>query len=480
MQMQMIKSWAGPDLTAAYGALGIESLHPWQAACLATPGVFPSRIDASKGVAQPPRNLLFSAPTSGGKSLVAELIAFSALSLDLGASPAAAAATAAACDDSSFVLFVLPYVALVEEKAAALSRLLRLAPALKLKVAAIHGKKSAFDIGKARVVVCTPEKASSLLDRLTLAGSVSRIRCVVVDEIHFVGEPGRGALLEVFLAKIRVSAPHVQLVGMSATVPNMSELASWLSAACFESLSRPVNLTEYVCVNGCVRCVSSSAESRKVVTQEPTAALAAGPSADAAADAFSRFAITATLVERGPGLDSRVALLTPLVAETAALGGQCLIFAPDRRSVQEIAHVLRQHLAARVSRLAQFAEKESALTGSQRHWEPGTLASLEASSAKRAGGGASCGAVNTSGVIHADSSHAVRDASFLSSAERIRRLRLQAADQLKLMLDSSTVLPTSRGKKRTVTIGLHAAVKEMVTLVREGVGFHHAGLPSEV
>lgn len=43
--------------------LGIEHLYPWQSKCL-----------AEHGVAEGTRNLLYFAPTSGGKTMVAELL----------------------------------------------------------------------------------------------------------------------------------------------------------------------------------------------------------------------------------------------------------------------------------------------------------------------------------------------------------------------------------------------------------------------
>ncbi|CAM9486882.1 unnamed protein product, partial [Hapterophycus canaliculatus] len=53
-----------PALRRYHGrSLGIEQLYPWQARCLALPGV-----------AEGERDLLYFAPTSGGKTMVAELL----------------------------------------------------------------------------------------------------------------------------------------------------------------------------------------------------------------------------------------------------------------------------------------------------------------------------------------------------------------------------------------------------------------------
>lgn len=208
MADQDIAAWTSPALGSAYRALGITHLHPWQAACLSLPGVFPRLKEAARS------NLLFSAPTSGGKSLVAELIALAhlvPLETDVARPDVAA----------SCVLVILPFVALVEEKAAFLSRLLHLAPELRLKVSALHGRKGSAEIGKTRVAVCTPERAGAIVDALTKSGALGRLRAVVVDEVHLVGETGRGAVLESLLAKLlfatSAAKTTLQVIGMSAT-----------------------------------------------------------------------------------------------------------------------------------------------------------------------------------------------------------------------------------------------------------------------
>ncbi|CAM9454563.1 unnamed protein product, partial [Choristocarpus tenellus] len=62
---KLFSSWGlDPTLRQHYfRSLGITNLYPWQAECLAEPGV-----------AGGTRDLVYSAPTSGGKTMVAELI----------------------------------------------------------------------------------------------------------------------------------------------------------------------------------------------------------------------------------------------------------------------------------------------------------------------------------------------------------------------------------------------------------------------
>ena len=57
-----------------------------------------------------------------------------------------------------------------------------------------------------------------------------------------VGEEGRGAVLEGCLTKLMFASPTTQVVGMSATLSNLHQLAAFLSAEVFSDDFRPVSL----------------------------------------------------------------------------------------------------------------------------------------------------------------------------------------------------------------------------------------------
>ena len=70
-----------------------------------------------------------------------------------------------------------------------------------------------------------------------------------------VGDEDRGYLLELLLTKLRYmqvdpslsqigsSTRKLQIIGMSATMPNAAEVARWLDAELYETDYRPVPLT---------------------------------------------------------------------------------------------------------------------------------------------------------------------------------------------------------------------------------------------
>eukprot|EP00760_Papus_ankaliazontas_P019513 PhM_4_TR18031/c1_g1_i3/m.37170/K02349/POLQ; DNA polymerase theta len=203
-----------------YVKMGVRQLYPWQKACLETPGVLPSASTST--------NLVYCAPTSGGKTLVAEVILIRRYVAQKRKS-----------------LFVLPYVAVVEEKTGYFSTLLE---PLGATVQCHAGKKGGQRYISGDVGVCTIEKANNIINEAIQNGKLSEIGLIVVDEAHMIDDPYRGYLLELMLTKLMFcgASLDIQIIAMSATLPNASVLATWLrDAAFFATDFRPVPLRQF-------------------------------------------------------------------------------------------------------------------------------------------------------------------------------------------------------------------------------------------
>ncbi|WP_327072121.1 DEAD/DEAH box helicase [Kitasatospora purpeofusca] len=91
--------------------------------------------------------------------------------------------------------------------------------------------------------VATTEKFEAICRAGSLRTALAEVGCLVVDEIHLLGDPVRGPVLEALLARVREDAARVRIVGLSATVANADQVATWLGARLIRSPWRPTRLT---------------------------------------------------------------------------------------------------------------------------------------------------------------------------------------------------------------------------------------------
>ncbi|MFE1318345.1 DEAD/DEAH box helicase [Kitasatospora phosalacinea] len=98
-------------------------------------------------------------------------------------------------------------------------------------------------IREADLWVATTEKFEAICRAGSLRTALAEVGCLVVDEIHLLGDPVRGPVLEALLARVREDATRVRIVGLSATVANADQLAEWLGARLIRSPWRPTRLT---------------------------------------------------------------------------------------------------------------------------------------------------------------------------------------------------------------------------------------------
>ncbi|KAJ8405900.1 hypothetical protein AAFF_G00313370 [Aldrovandia affinis] len=250
----LLSSWGLPKpVLERYQSLGVVRMFEWQAECLTLGRVLEGK------------NLVYSAPTSAGKTLVSELLILKRV-----------------LETRRKAMFILPFVSVAKEKMYYLQNVFQEAG---VRVEGYMGSTSAAGgFAALDVAVCTIEKANGLINRLIEENRMDLLGIVVVDELHMVGDSGRGYLLELLLTKIRYvmqrTASHgkggtgtshseggagggpslhddgaegrtsfnegVQIVGMSATLPNLDLLARWLRAELYHTDYRPVPLEERV------------------------------------------------------------------------------------------------------------------------------------------------------------------------------------------------------------------------------------------
>ena len=268
-----------PDLAAGYARRGITDLYPPQAACVEA-GLFSGK------------NLLVAIPTASGKTLVAEMAMHHQV------------------ERGGKCLYIVPLRALASEKFEEFS-----GKGLRVGIATGDFDRRDEYLGRNDIIVATSEKVDSLLRNRT--PWLAEITLLVVDEVHLIDDPTRGATLEMVIAKLRHKNPGMQIIALSATIGNPRDLAGWLDAGLVESEWRPVDLREGVFLEDGIRFADSIRE-----------------------------------VERKSKYED-----LDLVLDTVAEGGQCLVFVRSRRNAAAFAKRAATGLKVANPDLAGYAEK---------------------------------------------------------------------------------------------------------------------------
>ncbi|XP_077088997.1 helicase POLQ-like [Siphateles boraxobius] len=270
---------------------GIQDLYEWQKTCLSLDSL------------QQRRNLIYSLPTSGGKTLVAEILIFKEL----------------LCRKKD-ALLILPYISLVQEKVRGLSGF---GIELDFMVEEYAGSKGKFPPVKRRnkntLYITTIEKGHSLVNSVIENDRLDNIGLVVVDELHMLGDGSRGAILEMTLSKILYMSKSTQIIGMSATLGNVGDLQTFLNAENYTNDFRPVELKEYVKVKDSIYEVDPKEET---------------------CFSFSRlldFKYSSGMQKMDP--DHIIALATEVIPQLS-----CLIFCATKKNCENLAGMICKYL----------------------------------------------------------------------------------------------------------------------------------------
>ena len=196
--------------------------------------LYPPQADSVKSGLLNGQSVLISAPTASGKTLIALLSMLSYLSKN----------------KNGKVIYLSPLRALAAEKFLEFKKLEKVSLGNKVKVSISTGDFDNPDknLEKSNVLILTNEKMDSIIRHG--AEWIDEIGLVITDEVHLIGDEGRGPTLEMILTQLKLLDTKPQIVGLSATITNSNELADWLDCKLVKNDWRPVPLSEGVCDAG--------------------------------------------------------------------------------------------------------------------------------------------------------------------------------------------------------------------------------------
>ena len=181
------------------------------------------------------KNILVSAPTASGKTLIAMLAIIKHLSEKKGK-----------------IVYLSPLKALASEKFNEFKKLESVDFGRKLKIQISTGDYDQADKNPNQndILVLTNEKMDSIIRQGT--EWINEISLVIADEVHLLGDDDRGPTLEIILTKLKLLSQKPQILALSATVTNADEISDWLECKLVKSEWRPVPLWEGVYDQGTI------------------------------------------------------------------------------------------------------------------------------------------------------------------------------------------------------------------------------------
>lgn len=215
-EIEKLKGWGfRPATLANWRDQGRVSLLPLQARAVRETGFLGGA------------NLVVFAPTSSGKTFVAEL------------------AAVRQWEQGRKAVFLVPTKALAEEQFAYLDAAyspLGIRTVIATRERRLHDGRILR--GEFDFAVMVYEKLKAFLG--AAPDLLKQLGLVAVDELQILGEGDRGSTVDLLLARIAALHGEVQLVALSAVLAENSRLADWLHADMLIARERPLELREGV------------------------------------------------------------------------------------------------------------------------------------------------------------------------------------------------------------------------------------------
>lgn len=164
-------------------------------------------------------NFVLAAPTAAGKTLSAEMVMNEEL------------------EKGGKVLYLVPLRSLAYEKYEEFSKVFG---RWKVRISIGDYDSSEEPLAGYDLIVMTYEKFDSV--QRHGATWLGQLTLLVLDEVHYVGDPYRGPTLEMAVSKFIYDNEDARRVALSATITNIDEIASWLRAVPLRVNWRPVPL----------------------------------------------------------------------------------------------------------------------------------------------------------------------------------------------------------------------------------------------
>lgn len=162
-------------------------------------------------------HVVVAAPTASGKTVLAELAMVREL-----VKPK---------QQRGKILYLAPLRALTNEREVEWQSLFH---PLGFKVYVVSGERELepSKVKSADIIISTPEKWDSASRKHSTTHSFVRaVSVIVIDEVHLLDSDERGGVLEALITRMkRITSSSVRIIALSATMPNVDEVAAWIGA----------------------------------------------------------------------------------------------------------------------------------------------------------------------------------------------------------------------------------------------------------